>query len=90
VREELTTWGANVLGWADVVILQSPSEAEAALAAKALGIARAQADLSRMPDDMTAVVSQGSIHWVRLQPTPMELDLIGPPTRRSQAPPGDR
>jgi ESX secretion system protein EccE len=81
LREELTTWGANVLGWADVVILQSPSEAEATLAARALGIARSQADLERMADDMAAVVSQGSVQWVRLQPTPLELDLIGPPGR---------
>jgi hypothetical protein len=81
VREELTTWGASALGWADVVILQSPSEAEAALAARALGIAPAQADLARMPSEITAVVSQGSVHWVRLQPTPVELDLLGPPAR---------
>jgi hypothetical protein len=81
VREELTSWDASALTWADVVILQRLTAAEADLAATALQLTGAGTDLTRLRPDAVALVSRGSVHQLRLRPTALERDLIGSPAR---------
>ncbi|MGS2613765.1 type VII secretion protein EccE [Micromonospora sp. LZ34] len=82
VRDELTPADADALGRADLAVLQPLSPPEAALAGGALGLGASAEWLTRIRDDMVAVVNRRALRWALLSPTPIESQLIGRPSRR--------
>ncbi|MCM0678608.1 type VII secretion protein EccE, partial [Micromonospora phytophila] len=82
VRDELTPADADALGRADLAVLQPLDQAEAALAGAALGLGGSAEWLTRIRDDMVAVVNRRALRWALLSPTPIESQLIGRPSRR--------
>ncbi|SCG63119.1 type VII secretion protein EccE [Micromonospora coxensis] len=82
VRDELTASDVDVLGRADLAVLQPLDAQEAALAGTALGLGGSAEWLTRIRDDMVAVVNRRALRWALLSPTPIESQLIGRPARR--------
>ncbi|SCG18873.1 type VII secretion protein EccE [Micromonospora echinofusca] len=82
VRDELTPADADALGRADLALLQPLDAAEAAVAGGALGLGASAEWLTRIRDDMVAVVNRRALRWALLSPTPIESQLIGRPSRR--------
>ncbi|MGC4818828.1 type VII secretion protein EccE [Micromonospora sp. DT63] len=81
VRDELTPADVDALSRADLAVLQPLHGAEAALAGTALGLGGSADWLTRIRDDMVAVVNRRALRWALLSPTPIEAQLIGPPAR---------
>nr|WP_232233889.1 type VII secretion protein EccE [Micromonospora chokoriensis] len=81
VRDELTPADVDALSRADLALLQPLNNAEATLAGAALGLGGSAEWLTRIRDDMVAVVNRRALRWALLTPTPIEAQLIGPPTR---------
>ncbi|MEU8114908.1 type VII secretion protein EccE [Micromonospora sp. NPDC048947] len=81
VRDELTPADVDALSRADLALLQPLSSAEATLAGAALGLGGSAEWLTRIREDMVAVVNRRALRWALLSPTPIEAQLIGPPTR---------
>jgi hypothetical protein len=81
LREELASWDVGLLQHSDVVVLQRLTEAEAGIAASALGIAEAHSWLPRIHPEMVALISRARLRWVLLGPTPTEQALLGPLAR---------
>lgn len=82
VRDELTPADSAALARADLAILQPLDRAEAALAGAALGLGGSAEWLTRIRDDMVAVVNRRALRWALLSPTPIESQLVGRPSRR--------
>ncbi|MER6595775.1 type VII secretion protein EccE, partial [Micromonospora purpureochromogenes] len=82
VRDELTAADADTLGRADLAVLQPLDQREAVLAGAALGLGGSAEWLTRIRDDMVAVVNRRALRWALLSPTPIESQLIGRPARR--------
>ncbi|WFE33301.1 type VII secretion protein EccE [Micromonospora sp. WMMD975] len=82
VRDELTSADAPALARADLAVLQPLDPAEAALAGAALGLGPSADWLTRIRDDMVAVVNRRALRWALLSPTPVESQLVGHPVRR--------
>ncbi|WP_435817529.1 type VII secretion protein EccE [Micromonospora sediminicola] len=82
VRDELTPADAPTLARADLAVLQPLDPTEAALAGTALGLGGSADWLTRIRDDMVAVVNRRALRWALLSPTPVESQLVGRPTRR--------
>ncbi|GAB3948090.1 hypothetical protein GCM10027614_44500 [Micromonospora vulcania] len=81
VRDELTPADVDALSRADLAVLQPLAAAEAALAGVALGLGGPAEWLTRIRDDMVAVVNRRALRWALLSPTPIEAQLIGRPAR---------
>nr|QLK01143.1 type VII secretion protein EccE [Micromonospora carbonacea] len=81
VRDGLTPSDVDQLGRADLVVLQPLRPAEAALAGAALGLGGSAEWLTRIREDMVAVVNRRALRWALLSPTPIESQLIGRPGR---------
>nr|WP_145777580.1 type VII secretion protein EccE [Micromonospora olivasterospora] len=81
VRDDLTPADADQLARADLVVLQPLRPGEAALAGAALGLGGSADWLTRIREDMVAVVNRRALRWVLLSPTPIESQLIGRPGR---------
>lgn len=81
VRDELAPADVDALSRADLAVLQPLSAAEATLAGAALGLGGSAEWLTRIRDDMVAVVNRRALRWALLSPTPIESQLIGRPTR---------
>ncbi|MEV4654941.1 type VII secretion protein EccE [Micromonospora sp. NPDC049301] len=81
VRDELTPADADALTRADLAVLQPLDATEAALAGTALGLGGSAEWLTRIRDDMVAVVNRRALRWALLSPTPIEAQLIGRPAR---------
>ncbi|MEU4553986.1 type VII secretion protein EccE [Micromonospora violae] len=81
VRDELTPADVDALSRADLALLQPLTAAEATLAGAALGLGGSAEWLTRIRQDMVAVVNRRALRWALLSPTPIEAQLIGPPTR---------
>jgi hypothetical protein len=81
VREDLASWDVGLLQHSDVVVLQRLTDAEAGVAASALGIAEAQSWLPRIHPEMVALISRARLQWVLLGPTATEQGLLGPVAR---------
>ncbi|KAB1929839.1 type VII secretion protein EccE [Micromonospora sp. ALFpr18c] len=81
VRDELTAADTDALSRADLAVLQPLDTAEAALAGAALGLGGSAEWLTRIRDDMVAVVNRRALRWALLSPTPIEAQLIGRPAR---------
>jgi hypothetical protein len=82
VRDELTPADSAALARADLAILQPLDPGEAALAGAALGLGGSAEWLTRIRDDMVAVVNRRALRWALLSPTPIESQLVGRPSRR--------
>ncbi|MBO4142074.1 type VII secretion protein EccE [Micromonospora tulbaghiae] len=81
VRDELTPADTPALARADLAILQPLDPDEAALAGAALGLGDSAEWLTRIRDDMVAVVNRRALRWALLSPTPVESQLVGRPAR---------
>ncbi|WP_433117048.1 type VII secretion protein EccE [Micromonospora sp. CA-246542] len=81
VRDELTPADLDTLSRADLAVLQRLHPAEATLAGAALGLGASADWLTRIRDDMVAVVNRRALRWALLSPTPIEAQLIGRPAR---------
>ncbi|MFI7511665.1 type VII secretion protein EccE [Micromonospora aurantiaca] len=81
VRDELTSADTPALARADLAILQPLDPDEAALAGAALGLGGSAEWLTRIRDDMVAVVNRRALRWALLSPTPVESQLVGRPAR---------
>jgi hypothetical protein len=81
VRDELTPADVDALSRADLALLQPLNPAEATLAGAALGLGGSAEWLTRIRDDMVAVVNRRALRWALVSPTPIEAQLIGPPAR---------
>jgi type VII secretion protein EccE len=81
VRDELTAADTDPVSRADLVLIQPLRPDEAALAATTLGLGESAEWLTRIPDDMVAVVNRRALRWALLSPTPIELQLVGRPSR---------
>ncbi|MFI6763530.1 type VII secretion protein EccE [Micromonospora sp. NPDC050417] len=81
VRDGLTPADTDAISRADLVILQPLHADEAALAGVALGLGDSAEWLTRIRGDMVGVVSRRVLRWALLSATPIEVQLIGPPTR---------
>ncbi|MFC0007824.1 type VII secretion protein EccE [Micromonospora siamensis] len=82
VRDELTPADVDALARADLAVLQPLDPAEAALAGTALGLGGTADWLTRIREDMVAVVNRRALRWALLSPTPIESQVIGRPARR--------
>ncbi|MFU8851701.1 type VII secretion protein EccE [Micromonospora sp. SL1-18] len=82
VRDELTPADTAALARADLAILQPLDRDEAALAGAALGLGGSAEWLTRIRDDMVAVVNRRALRWALVSPTPIESQLVGRPSRR--------
>ncbi|SDY62701.1 type VII secretion protein EccE [Asanoa ishikariensis] len=85
VRDELTEADVDLLTTADLVVLGTLRPPEAAIAADALGFGAAADWLTRIRDDMVAVVSGDALRWAVLATTPIERSVVGPATRWGEA-----
>lgn len=81
LRDELTSADVATLGHADLAVFQPLDPTEAALAGNALGLGPSADWLTRMRQDMVAVVNRRALRWARLTPSPLEMRLVGPPNR---------
>jgi type VII secretion protein EccE len=81
VRDELTPADMDVLGRADLVVLQPLRPDEATVAGSTLGLGDAAGWLTRIRPDMVGVVNRRAVRWALLSSTPIEQQLIGPPAR---------
>ncbi|WP_446220529.1 type VII secretion protein EccE [Micromonospora sp. IBHARD004] len=82
VRDGLTPADVDALARADLAILQPLDPGEATLAGGALGLGGSAEWLTRIRDDMVAVVNRRALRWALLSPTPIESQLVGRPARR--------
>nr|WP_231922450.1 type VII secretion protein EccE [Micromonospora krabiensis] len=82
VRDQLTPADVDALSRADLAVLQPLDPGEAELAGTALGLGESAEWLTRIRDDMVAVVNRRALRWARLATTPIESQLIGRPSRR--------
>ncbi|GHJ50534.1 hypothetical protein Cs7R123_78760 [Catellatospora sp. TT07R-123] len=82
VRDDLSPVDVDVLGRADLALLQPLQPAEAAVAVSVLGLSRDQeAWLSRAQPGMIGVVHRRSVRWAALSLTSYEQQLIGSASR---------
>lgn len=77
VRDELAPADVDFLARADLAVLQPLRPAEAALAGSALGLGDSADWLTRIREDMVAVVNRRALRWALLAPTAIESQLIG-------------
>ncbi|HEX6682466.1 MAG TPA: hypothetical protein VF062_06700 [Candidatus Limnocylindrales bacterium] len=82
LRDDLSPVDVDVLGRADLALLQPLHSAEAAVAVSVLGLSRDQeAWLARAQPGMIGVVHKRSVRWAALSQTQYEQQLIGSPNR---------
>jgi type VII secretion protein EccE len=81
VRDQFTAADADAVSRADLVVLQRLRPDEAALAETALGLGESAEWLTRISEDMVAVVNRRALRWVLLSTTPIESQLVGRPSR---------
>ncbi|MET7747462.1 type VII secretion protein EccE [Micromonospora sp. NPDC005367] len=82
VRGELTPSDVDTINDADLVVLQPLDTDEAALAGATLGLGDSAQSLTRMRDDMVAVINRRALRWAQVSITPIEARLVGRPSRR--------
>jgi hypothetical protein len=81
VRHEMTAADQDLLVGADLVVMQTLTAPEAALAASGVGAPQAETWMSRISSSMVTVVSSGVVRWATLNPTDLELRTLGEPVR---------
>ncbi|MGX6605398.1 type VII secretion protein EccE [Micromonosporaceae bacterium Da 78-11] len=81
VRDEFSPADVDVASRADLLILQPLRPDEATLLGGALGLGEVAQWMTRIRPDMVGVVNRRAVRWAALTQTPIEAQLIGPPTR---------
>jgi type VII secretion protein EccE len=81
VRDDFTPADVDVASRADLLVLQPLRPDEAALVGAAVGLGEAAQWLTRIRPDMVGLVNRRAVRWAALAQTPIEAQLIGPPTR---------
>ena len=81
VRDEFTPVDVDVASRADLLLLQPLRPAEATLIGSALGLGEVAQWMTKIRPDMVGVVNRRAVRWAALAQTPIESQLIGPPTR---------
>ncbi|MEO3747040.1 type VII secretion protein EccE [Plantactinospora sp. B5E13] len=81
VRDELAPVDVDAVSRADLVVLQPLRPHEAQLAGLALGLGDSASWLTRIQADMVGVINRRVLRWALLSATPIEQQLIGPPSR---------
>lgn len=82
VRDDLNQSDLDLLARADLALLQPLAGTEASVAAAALGLGESASWLTKIRGDMVGVVvARRTLRWALLSGTPLERQLIGPPTR---------
>jgi type VII secretion protein EccE len=81
VRDEFTPADVDLASRADLLILQPLRLAEATLIGGALGLGEVAQWMTKIRPDMVGVVNRRAVRWAALAQTPIESQLIGPPTR---------
>jgi type VII secretion protein EccE len=81
VRDEFTQVDVDVAARADLLVLQPLRPAEATLVGTALGLGEVAQWMTKIRPDMVGVVNRRAVRWAALAQTPIESQLIGPPTR---------
>ena len=81
VRDEFTPVDVDVASRADLLLLQPLRPAEATLIGTALGLGEVAQWMTKIRPDMVGVVNRRAVRWAALAQTPIESQLIGPPTR---------
>jgi len=81
VRDEFTQADIDVASRADLLVLQPLRPAEAILIGSAMGLGEVAQWMTKIRPDMVGVVNRRAVRWAALAQTPIESQLIGPPTR---------
>jgi hypothetical protein len=81
VRDEFTQVDIDVATRADVLVLQPLRAIEATLIGSAMGLGEVAQWMTKIRPDMVGVVNRRAVRWAALAQTPIESQLIGPPTR---------
>ena len=81
VRDEFGPVDVDVASRADLLILQPLRPAEATLVGTALGLGEVAQWMTKIRPDMIGVVNRRAVRWAAFAQTPIESQLIGPPTR---------
>jgi type VII secretion protein EccE len=81
VRDEFSPVDVDVASRADLLLLQPLRPAEATLVGSALGLGEVAQWMTKIRPDMVGVVNRRAVRWAALAQTPIESQLIGPPTR---------
>lgn len=81
VRSQLSNWDASVVARADLALTQRLSAGESRLLCTAMNIPDAEEALTRLGDDVVALVSHSGVRFARIAQTTIERRLIGPLNR---------
>jgi type VII secretion protein EccE len=81
VRDDFSAVDVDVASRADLLVLQPLRPDEATLIGGALGLGEVAQWMTRIRPDMVGVVNRRAVRWAALAQTPIEAQLIGPPTR---------
>ncbi|MFI6077577.1 type VII secretion protein EccE [Actinoplanes sp. NPDC051343] len=81
VRDEFGPADVDVASRADLLVLQPLRPAEATLVGTALGLGEVAQWMTKIRPDMVGVVNRRAVRWAAFAQTPIESQLIGPPTR---------
>lgn len=81
VRDEFGATDVDVAARADLLIVQSLRPDEADLLGTAVGLGEIVPWLTRIRADMVGLINRHAVRWAALAQTPIETQLVGPPTR---------
>jgi hypothetical protein len=81
VRDEFGPADVDVASRADLLVLQPLRPAEATLVGSALGLGEVAQWMTKIRPDMVGVINRRAVRWAAFSQTPIESQLIGPPTR---------
>jgi hypothetical protein len=81
VRDEFGAADVDVASRADLLVVQPLRPEEAELVGAAVGLGETAGWLTRIRPDMVGLVNRRAVRWAALAQTPIEDQLIGPPTR---------
>lgn len=81
VRDDFGPADVDVASRADLLLLQPLRPAEATLVGSALGLGEVAQWMTKIRPDMVGVVNRRAVRWAAFAQTPIEAQLIGPPTR---------
>ncbi|MFI5494324.1 type VII secretion protein EccE [Actinoplanes sp. NPDC051859] len=81
VRDGFSPADADFATRADLLLVQPLRSAEAELLGATLGLGETASWLTQIRADMVGVINRRAVRWAALSATPIETQLIGPPSR---------
>ncbi|MFG1605556.1 type VII secretion protein EccE [Actinoplanes sp. NPDC049265] len=81
VRDDFSAADVDVASRADLLIVQPLRADEANLMGTAIGLGETAQWLTRIRPDMVGLINRRAVRWAALAQTPIEAQLIGPPSR---------